>query len=177
MHGARRNAMPLAFSATLLAVSEGVGASVRLLGVATSFSIRRAKLMRAPLTSPNTTPHSLSVISLLFFAPPIPLDVHECSARVLARSAGVLARSNVRSPASPGFIPTLAGLRTLLRARTPALRGWKIESTNTLVPANWQPMLTLTNVLGLPLNIVDTGQSGRLLPTSAKTRYYRLVPF
>ena len=64
-----------------------------------------------------------------------------------------------------------------LNLETPPGTIWKIESTDTLVPANWQPMLTLTNVLGLPLNIVDTGQSGRLLPTVAKTRYYRLVPF
>ncbi len=38
------------------------------------------------------------------------------------RSAGVLARSNVRKPASVGMNPGDAGDRTLLRARTPALR-------------------------------------------------------
>jgi len=43
--------------------------------------------------------------------------------RLNPRSAGVLARSKVRLPEVSGFIPTFAGLRTLLRARTPALRG------------------------------------------------------
>jgi len=38
-------------------------------------------------------------------------------------------------------------------------------------------MLTFTNVVGIAMKIVDTGQSGRLLPTVVKTRYYRLVPF
>jgi hypothetical protein len=38
-------------------------------------------------------------------------------------------------------------------------------------------MLTLTNLSGTLQNMLDTGQSGRLLPTVAKSSYYRLVLF
>jgi hypothetical protein len=65
----------------------------------------------------------------------------------------------------------------MLCVETPPGTIWKLESTDTLVPPHWQPMTTVTNILGGAMNILDTGQGSRLLPTVAKSRYYRLVPF
>ncbi len=65
----------------------------------------------------------------------------------------------------------------VLTADTPPGTIWQLQSTDNLVPAHWQPVQTLTNTLGFPLTIIDTGQNGRLLPTATKTRFYRLVPW
>jgi hypothetical protein len=73
---------------------------------------------------------------------------------------------NCATPAAP-----------VVTVETPPGTIWKLESTDTLAPPSWQPMITLTNTLGTAMNIIDTGQGSRLLPTVAKTRYYRLVPF
>jgi hypothetical protein len=54
---------------------------------------------------------------------------------------------------------------------------WQLQSTDNLLPAHWQTVQTITNLPGLPATILDTGQNGRLLPTTTKNRFYRLVPW
>ncbi len=51
---------------------------------------------------------------------------------------------------------------------------WRIESTDSLVPANWEFMQTFTNAPGGLFSLLDSGQNGRALPESITNRFYRL---
>jgi hypothetical protein len=51
---------------------------------------------------------------------------------------------------------------------------WRIESTDSLTPVNWQWMQIFTNAPGGLLNLLDTGQNDRALPESITHRFYRL---
>jgi hypothetical protein len=64
-----------------------------------------------------------------------------------------------------------------ISVETPAGTIWQLQSSDTFPPTSWQPMQTVTNLLGGIQTFLDTGQNGRLVPSVAKSRYYRLVPF
>jgi len=51
---------------------------------------------------------------------------------------------------------------------------WRIESTDSLAPTNWQFMQSFTNLAGGLLNLLDSGQNGRPLPQATASRFYRL---
>jgi hypothetical protein len=51
---------------------------------------------------------------------------------------------------------------------------WRIESTDSLAPTNWQFMQSFTNLAGGLLSLLDSGQNGRPLPQDTASRFYRL---
>jgi len=51
---------------------------------------------------------------------------------------------------------------------------WRIESTDSLTPTNWQFMQNFTNQAGGLSSLLDSGQNGRPLPQDTASRYYRL---
>ncbi|MBI2947459.1 MAG: VCBS repeat-containing protein [Verrucomicrobia bacterium] len=57
----------------------------------------------------------------------------------------------------------------------PANSVWRVESTDTLFPANWQLVDVVTNNAAGPLLFRDIGQNGRMVPSQTSTRFYRLV--
>jgi len=82
------------------------------------------------------------------------------------------------SPATPRLtlkFPT-PGLPQV-SVETPAGTIWQLQSSDSLTPAKWQTMQTVTNVAGATQIIQDLGQNNRLLPTATKNRFYRLVPY
>jgi hypothetical protein len=54
---------------------------------------------------------------------------------------------------------------------------WNIESSDSLATNVWQVMQSFTNATGGTQVISDTGQNGRPLPSTVRSRFYRLVPF
>ena len=51
---------------------------------------------------------------------------------------------------------------------------WRIESTDSLAPTNWQFMQSFTNPEGGLMSFLDSGQNGRPLPQDTVSRFYRL---
>lgn len=51
---------------------------------------------------------------------------------------------------------------------------WRIESTDSLLPTNWELMQIFTNAPGGLLPLFDSGQNGRALPQNTSNRFYRL---
>jgi hypothetical protein len=68
-----------------------------------------------------------------------------------------------------------AGAQINLNLSVPPNTIWRIESADAL-PGPWQLVDVITNTSTAPLSIIDTGQNGRLPPSSVSTRFYRLVP-
>lgn len=62
-----------------------------------------------------------------------------------------------------------------LEISVPSNSVWRIESTDTLVPSNWQLLDIVTNTSPDTLILKDIGQNGRLRPDQTATRFYRLI--
>ncbi|MEW6304782.1 MAG: hypothetical protein AB1705_15010 [Verrucomicrobiota bacterium] len=52
---------------------------------------------------------------------------------------------------------------------------WRVESTDSLSPANWQLVEVVTNSSTNAFWLRDTGQNGRVPPTQVPRRFYRLL--
>jgi hypothetical protein len=68
------------------------------------------------------------------------------------------------------------GNATQLVLETPTNTIWKIESCDGFTEGPWRLVQMITNGAGR-LNLLDSGQNGRLPPSAVNTRFYRLVPF
>jgi hypothetical protein len=68
-------------------------------------------------------------------------------------------------------------LNTTLSVQTPSGTVWRLESCDDLRSPNWQLVQVITNTTGVTQSIQDSGQNGRVPPASARSRFYRLVPF
>jgi hypothetical protein len=75
---------------------------------------------------------------------------------------------------NPGPLQGLPGVD--LGVSVPANSIWRIESSDTLSPPNWQFVEAVTNHAASPFWLRDTGQNGRPPPTLAPVRFYRLKP-
>lgn len=88
---------------------------------------------------------------------------------------------NLRIIPSTNAQPRLESVRrnvstSTLTILSPALSVFRVESIDGL-NATWQLVQTVTNSSGGLQTITDSGQNGRLPPSSVPNRFYRLIPF
>lgn len=62
-----------------------------------------------------------------------------------------------------------------LEISVPPNTTWRLESTDSLFPPNWQLVDIVTNTSLDSLLLLDRGQNGRLPPNQTATRFYRLI--
>lgn len=64
-----------------------------------------------------------------------------------------------------------------LSAELPAGTVWQVQSSETLSPANWQSIQTLTNDTGSTRKILNLAPGHNFIPGAAPTRFFRLTPY